>query len=145
LRPEVGSDLLSRPEVGLETSSSKVRDDEHDDELDDDDDDDAAKDLKISSKDPRCPQIKVGVAKPTSGHQELHHEAPSQDIAPSRIWELQNKIPKATSGNPELVRDPRARREEQSTRSEHATTHMQRSARRNHAKSVVFLGLLSNT
>ena len=34
---------------------------------------------------------------------------------------------------------------EQSTRSEHATTHMQRSAHRNLTKSVVFSGLLSNT
>ena len=101
--------------VQRDDPSSKVHEDEHDDELDDDDDDDddddAANDFKISSKDPRCPQIKVGVPKPTSGHQELHHEASSQDIAPSRIWELENKIPKATSGNQEFVRDPRARRE----------------------------------
>ena len=96
--------------VQRDDPSSKVHEDKHDDELDDDDDD-AANDFKISSKDPRCPQIKVGVPKPTSGHQELHHEASSQDIAPSRIWELENKIPKATSGNQERVRDPRARRE----------------------------------
>ena len=96
--------------VQRDDPSSKVHEDEHDDELDDDDDD-AANDFKISSKDPRCPQIKVGVPKPTSGHQELHHEASSRDIAPSRIWELENKIPKATSGNQEFVRDPRARRE----------------------------------
>ena len=58
--------------VQRDDPSSKVHEDEHDDELDDDDDDDAANDFKISSKDPRCPQIEVPrrsrrhVKKPTS-------------------------------------------------------------------------------
>ena len=101
---------------------------------------DAANDFKISSKDPRCPEVKVGVPKPTSGHQELHHEASSQDIAPSKISELENRIPRPTSGHQELVRDSRARRKRTKSRSENATTHMQRSTHRNHAKSLVFLG-----
>ena len=108
--------------VQRDDPSFKVHDDEHDDELDDDDDDDAANDFKISSKDPRCPEVKVGVPKPTSGHQELHHDASSQDIAPSKISELENRIPKPTSGHQELDRKSRPPSESRKSSSEKTTT-----------------------
>ena len=71
--------------VQRDDPSLKVNDDEHDDEHDEHDDDDDANKFKVSSKDPRCPEVKFRIPKPTSGHQELHHEASSQDIAPSQI------------------------------------------------------------
>ena len=104
--------------VQRDDPSLKVNDDEHDDEHHEDDDDDDANKFKVSSKDPRCPDVKFRIPKPTSGHQELHHEASSQDIAPSQIikTELENKIPKPTSGHQELVRNSRSRSERTESR-----------------------------
>ena len=94
--------------VQRDDPSIKANDDEHDDEHHEDDDDDDANKFKVSSKDPRRPEIKFRIPKPTSGHQELHHEASSQDIAPSQITkrsELENRIPKPTSGHQAPVRN----------------------------------------
>ena len=69
--------------VQRDDPSLKVNDDEHDDEHHEDDDDDDANKCKVSSKDPRRPEIKFRIPKPTSGHQ-----APVRNAARTKTMQI---------------------------------------------------------
>ena len=74
----------------------------------------------LVKKDARRQEVGSGSPKPTSGHQELPHEASSKDIAPSEITTIgtpKKRNPKPTSGHRDLVGDPRAPRERRKSRS----------------------------
>ena len=97
----------------------------------------------LVKKDPRCPEVGLGIPKPTSGHQALQHEASSQDIARSQITTIgipKNRLPKPTSGHQELVGDPRAREEKEQSREQNKCddTRAAQRAQKNMQKTVVF-------
>ena len=87
---------------------------------------------EVSRQDPRCPEVGIGTPKPTSGHQELQHDASSKDIAPSKITTIgtpKKRNPTPTSGHQELVGDPRARKERTKSRSKNMRRHTYSAAR----------------